>query len=67
MLSAWTTSGPQGRVREAIGAAGANILYLPPYSPDLNQALWDTIGMLIDAFSPDECRNYLINSGYHFE
>ncbi len=24
------------RVREAIAAAGANLLYLPPYSPDLN-------------------------------
>jgi transposase len=23
-------------VREAIGAAGASVLYLPPYSPDLN-------------------------------
>ena len=23
-------------VREAIGAAGASLLYLPPYSPDLN-------------------------------
>ena len=26
--------------------------------------LWDTIGTLLDAFSPDECRNYLINPGY---
>lgn len=26
--------------------------------------LWDTIGLLLDAFSPDECANYLINSGY---
>ena len=25
-----------GGVREAIAAAGANLLYLPPYSPDLN-------------------------------
>ena len=23
-------------MREAIGAAGASLLYLPPYSPDLN-------------------------------
>ena len=75
-------------VREAIGAAGAGVLYLPPYSPDLNpieqvfakmkallrqagartrDILWNTIGALIDRFSPDECRNYLINSGYGCE
>jgi transposase len=75
-------------VREAIGAAGASVLYLPPYSPDLNpieqvfakmkallrqagartrDVLWDTIGALLDAFTPDECRNYLINSGYECE
>ena len=75
-------------VREAIGAAGASILYLPPYSPDLNpieqmfaklkhllrkaaartrETLWTTIGTLLDAFSPGECRNYLANSGYEFD
>ena len=72
-------------VREAVLAAGAGLLYLPPYSPDLNpiellfaklktllrkaatrsrEALWSTIGHLLDAFSPDECRNYLVNCGY---
>jgi transposase len=72
-------------VREAIEAAGASLLYLPPYSPDLNpieqlfaklkallrkaaartkDALWATIGDLIEAFTPDECRNYLVNSRY---
>jgi transposase len=72
-------------VREAIAAGGASILYLPPYSPDLNpieqmfaklkallrkaaartrEALWATIGNLLGAFSPAECRNYLQNSGY---
>jgi transposase len=72
-------------VREAVLAAGAGLLYLPPYSPDLNpiellfaklknllrkaatrsrEALWTTIGHLLDAFSPDECRNYLVNCGY---
>ena len=75
-------------VREAIRAAGASILYLPPYSPDLNpieqlfakfkallrkaaartkQALWDAIGRIVDAFGPNECRNYLTNSGYECE
>jgi len=60
-------------VRAAIAAAGAQVLYLPPYSPDLNpiehafaklkallrtaaartvEALWHTIGDLLDAFSP---------------
>ena len=75
-------------VREAIRAAGASVLYLPPYSPDLNpieqafaklkaglrraaartrDALWTAIGSLLDGFSPEECRNYLANSGYAFE
>jgi transposase len=75
-------------VRDAIRAAGASLLYLPPYSPDLNPieqvfakfkallrqagartktALSDTIAAALHAFSPDECRSYLINSGYEFE
>ncbi len=72
-------------VREAIQAAGASLLYLPAYSPDLNpieqlfaklkallrraaartrDALWDTIGTRLDAFTPDECQSYITNSGY---
>jgi transposase len=72
-------------VEEAIRAVGASLLYLPPYSPDLNlieqlisklkallrkagartkEALWITIGELLDAFSPEECWNYLRNCGY---
>jgi len=27
-------------------------------------ALWDTIGTLLDAFPPEECRNSLTNCGY---
>jgi transposase len=75
-------------VREAIAAVGASILYLPPYSPDLNpieqmfaklkallrkaatrtrDALWTTIGRMLETFSPAECRNYLKNSGYGFD
>jgi transposase len=75
-------------VREAIKAVGASILYLPPYSPDLNPieqafaklkallrratartgyTLWATVGELVSTFSPDECRNYLANSGYEFD
>jgi len=28
------------------------------------EALWDTIGALLDSFSPAECHNYLTNCGY---
>ncbi len=72
-------------VQDAVRAAGASVLYLPPYSPDLNpieqlfaklkallrkaaartrDALWDTIGRLLDAFTEAECRNYLAHCGY---
>lgn len=72
-------------VKEAIAGRGATIVYLPPYSPDLNpieklfaklkallrkaakrtvDALWDHIGILLDTFSPEECRNYFASSGY---
>lgn len=72
-------------IAEAIAARGAELRYLPPYSPDLNpieqmfaklkallrnaaarsvDKLWDTIGLLLDAFSPNECANYLKHSGY---
>ena len=29
-------------------------------------ALWDTIGALLDTFTPAECQNYITNSGYEF-
>ena len=29
-------------------------------------ALWETIGTLLDDFAPAECQNYLANSGYEF-
>ncbi len=72
-------------VREAIEARGATLLYLPPYSPDLNpielafsklkrllrdaaertvEALWQTIGSLLDRFSPTECANYIRHCGF---
>ena len=68
-------------IREAIKDAGAGVLYLPPYSPDLaklkallrkagartKDALWNTLGTLLAAFSPSECRNYLTHSGYECE
>jgi transposase len=72
-------------VRPLIEAAGAVLLYLPPYSPDLNpiemafakikallrkaaertiDALWDKIGEILSAFSPQECANYFRHAGY---
>ncbi|MGE4221046.1 MAG: IS630 family transposase [Alphaproteobacteria bacterium] len=75
-------------VRQAIEAAGARLLYLPPYSPDFNpielafakfkallrkaaprsvEALWQTIGRLLDAFSPQECLNYFAAAGYDLD
>ena len=29
-----------------------------------HEATWRRIGTLLDAFSPTECRNYLLNAGY---
>jgi transposase len=73
-------------VREAIEAAGCTLLFLPPYSPDLNpielafaklkallrkagertvEGLWHFLGAALDAFSPEECRNYFRHRGYH--
>ena len=31
------------------------------------EALWTTIGQLLDAFSAYECQNYIENSGYALE
>ena len=71
--------------RNFIRARGAHLIFLPPYSPDLNpieqvfaklkhllrgaeprdvEATWRKVGNLLDLFSPDECANYLRNSGY---
>src|SRR5690606_28177129 len=72
-------------IRDAIEAAGASLLYLPPYSPDFNPienafaklkallraraertiaALWDTVGSLIELYTPTECANYFKAAGY---
>lgn len=73
------------KTRAPIEAAGASLLFLPPYSPDFNpienafaklkgllrkaaertlERLWDTIGRVIDTFTPTECANYLSAAGY---
>jgi transposase len=70
---------------ELVEACGAKLLFLPPYSPDLNpiemlfsklktllrkaerrtrDALWRTIGDLLDAFTPAECASYIRHAGY---
>jgi hypothetical protein len=62
-------------VRLAIEAAGAQMLYLPPNSPDFLRkaaeptvgSLCDTIGHLIDLFNPQECANYFAAAGYEPE
>jgi transposase len=72
-------------VKEAIEARGAERVYLPPYSPDLNPieqvfaklkhnlrktaartvaALHHAIANSLNKFVPNECQNYLRNSGY---
>jgi len=72
-------------VGEAIAAADATHLLLPPYSPDLNPieqafaklkswlrkshkrtvaSLWTAIADALTLFSPQECANYFLNSGY---
>jgi len=72
-------------VRQMVRAVGARLLFLPPYSPDLNpieqvfakfkhlmrraaertmEASWRRMANVLDAFSPAECSNYLVNSGY---
>jgi transposase len=72
-------------VRQAIEAAAARLLLLPPYSPDFNpienafaklkallrkaaertvDGLWRRIGLLLDAFTPQECANYFAAAGY---
>ncbi len=75
----------RARVGEVIEGAGCVLMYLPPYSPDLNpielafsklksllrkagkrtvDGLWEFLGQALDAFAPQECRNYMRHCGY---
>jgi transposase len=75
----------RAEVRELIEGAGCALIYLPPYSPDLNpielaysklkailrKAKERTVDGLraclfaaLEAFSPQECANYLAHCGY---
>ncbi len=72
------------KVRHAIEAADARLLFLPPYSSDFNpielafaklksllraaaartrDALWTTVGLLLDAVTKSECRNLFTATG----
>ena len=72
-------------VRRAIRQAGAKLLFLPPYSPDLNpieqafaklkhwlrqaqarsiEETYQAIGNILERFKPEECAQYIKNSGY---
>jgi putative transposase len=72
-------------VRQAIRKAGAAVIFLPKYSPDLNpieqvfskfkhylrkaqartfEAVTTAISPILNMFTPDECKNYIINAGY---
>ena len=57
-------------VKEAIARAGATPRYLPAYSPDFNpikQAIAKLKAALGKSFTPNECANYLANSGYRYQ
>jgi transposase len=72
-------------VRQAIRKAGAKLLFLPKYSPDLNpieqvfsklkhglrkakarsfEAIVETIGKLLNTYTPQECGSYFRHCGY---
>jgi transposase len=72
-------------VQALIRKRGAELRFLPPYSPDLNPielafaklktllraaaettmtGLWDRIGDILKAFTPQECANYFRHDGY---
>ena len=71
--------------RAAIRKVGAHMIFLPPYSPDLNpieqvfaklkhflregaartqDSVIDSVAQILETFTPNECANYLTNSGY---
>jgi transposase len=56
-------------VREAIEAAGARLLYLPPYSPDFNpiENLWRKIKQILRSLSPRTQPELLVAAGAAFD
>jgi hypothetical protein len=54
-------------VRSAIHAVGAKLVFLLPYSPDLNPIVDAVVGQIaraLPSFSSAECANYLRHAGY---
>ena len=53
ILDNWATHKIRG-IREALEAAGARLLYLPPYSPDFNplEKMWSKIKQLLRSQAP---------------
>lgn len=49
--------------RQAIERTGAQMMFLPPYSPDFNP-IENAIAVAIDTFKPSECANYFAAAGY---
>ena len=56
-------------VREAIEAAGARLLYLPPYSPDFNpiENMWSKIKQALRSLSPRSQTELLAAAGLAFD
>ena len=53
-------------VRAALRVVRARVVLLPKYSPDLNpiEQVCAMISALLHTYTPQECSNYLTNSGY---
>jgi putative transposase len=72
-------------VRQAIRKAGAAVIFLPKYSPNLNpieqmfskfkhylrnaqarsfEAILAAIEPILSKFTPEQCKNYMLNAGY---
>ena len=56
-------------VREAIEAAGARLLYLPPYSPDFNpiENMWSKIKQVLRSLAPRTQAELLVATGLAFD
>ena len=56
-------------VREAIEAAGARLLYLPPYSPDFNpiENMWSKIKQALRSLAPRTQAELLVAAGLAFD
>jgi len=53
-------------VRDAIEGAGCKVLYLPPYSPDLNpiEKMWSKVKAAMASVRPSDCEGWFRSCGY---